>query len=345
MPNAMTVTPPVSATEQSPYPPCNQETPLCAFQEWGINAVRPACCTAHLKELLFFIDELFTQQGIFHWIDFGTLLGAVRDESLIAWDPDVDLCFLMQDIPVLLQLETAISQRGYQLVCDPTYPTLFRLNYSPINQIHVDLWAYHNEQGIMKLEFAQRTERWYFPAHYLAQLEMVTLYGRHFPAPSPVHSFLREHRYGATYLLPLRYSHFAHLLTPAELTPFVVKLLHEWNNYEGQLQAYQSEATAREPTDQPTVTYNRVMRVLQIGQRFVRQPNKLAYALKAYYINGDQRRKWFAHLLWRYSVWMGQPSRLAEQSGQHVEQAGEISPVAYLLLCEIAEQKRRLANL
>jgi len=42
-------------------------------------------------ELLGSIMELFDKHGIAYYLDFGTLLGAVRDGSLLDWDDDVDI--------------------------------------------------------------------------------------------------------------------------------------------------------------------------------------------------------------------------------------------------------------
>jgi hypothetical protein len=47
------------------------------------------------KEALFNIDKAFNEIGIKYWLEFGTLLGAVREKDFIAHDLDIDLgCFL-----------------------------------------------------------------------------------------------------------------------------------------------------------------------------------------------------------------------------------------------------------
>jgi len=42
--------------------------------------------TASLYHLLWAIDEALSRFQIPYWLDYGTLLGAVRDGQLIAWD-------------------------------------------------------------------------------------------------------------------------------------------------------------------------------------------------------------------------------------------------------------------
>jgi hypothetical protein len=45
-----------------------------------------------------FTHELLTKHGIVHWLDYGSLLGAVRGGELIPWDNDVDFGFLGSDL-------------------------------------------------------------------------------------------------------------------------------------------------------------------------------------------------------------------------------------------------------
>ena len=43
------------------------------------------------------ISELFNNHDIEYWLDFGTLLGAVRDGKIIEWDSDIDLSVWYKD--------------------------------------------------------------------------------------------------------------------------------------------------------------------------------------------------------------------------------------------------------
>lgn len=55
----------------------------------------------HAQSLMISIMEsihnLCTQNGIKYWVDFGTLIGAVRHNGFIPWDDDFDICMLRDD--------------------------------------------------------------------------------------------------------------------------------------------------------------------------------------------------------------------------------------------------------
>ena len=45
----------------------------------------------HLLKLLLEIDEICKKHDITYFLEYGTMLGAVRHEGFIPWDADVDI--------------------------------------------------------------------------------------------------------------------------------------------------------------------------------------------------------------------------------------------------------------
>jgi hypothetical protein len=192
---------------------CTARTKHCEFWNWGADADRPDCCTDHLKELAFFLEDLLTRHGITHWLDFGALLGAVRDGELIPWDSDVDLGILDGDVEAVHALVPEIRAAGYHVVRGTppgVVPSSIYVLFGPRNWNHVSLYTWRERDGWLEEVFDDPPWPWpgmrrtRFPSSYLESFEQVRFYGKPFPAPSPVHRLLREHRYGADYMSPRR---------------------------------------------------------------------------------------------------------------------------------------------
>ncbi len=63
---------------------------------------------ARLLEILTEFDEFCRRHELVYWLDFGTLLGAVREKGFIAWDEDVDLAMPATHFAKLI----ALGERG-----------------------------------------------------------------------------------------------------------------------------------------------------------------------------------------------------------------------------------------
>ena len=44
-------------------------------------------------EMFLEVTETLNKHNITYWLDFGTLLGAVREKKIIEWDGDIDQTF------------------------------------------------------------------------------------------------------------------------------------------------------------------------------------------------------------------------------------------------------------
>ncbi len=61
------------------------------------------------------VKEALDSEGVNYWLDFGTLLGAVRNGRAIPWDGDFDLSTLEHDIIEKTGLWDKLKQKGYNI--------------------------------------------------------------------------------------------------------------------------------------------------------------------------------------------------------------------------------------
>ena len=97
------------------------------------------------------MDEL----GIKYWLDWGTLLGAVRDGKLIEWDHDMDLGTMDDSWKKLVSILPELEKRGFYVVLQNVKM------YKNVVQREISLYRFGWPIGIflyqVKGEYALRT--------------------------------------------------------------------------------------------------------------------------------------------------------------------------------------------
>ncbi len=70
-----------------------------------------------VKHLLDVLNEICKENNLTYWIDFGTLLGAIRHKGFIPWDDDLDVCMPREDMNKLEEIlndnPDYMIRRGY----------------------------------------------------------------------------------------------------------------------------------------------------------------------------------------------------------------------------------------
>jgi len=115
----------------------------------GLNT--PPCCREHIAELGHFVTGCLRDMGAIHWIDGGTLLGAVREDgALLAWEDDIDISILIDGDTTWETLCTTISRRGAE---DGYYIDIFEdSSYLTVSYDRPQSWPFRWERNRMRGE-------------------------------------------------------------------------------------------------------------------------------------------------------------------------------------------------
>ena len=81
--------------------------------------------------LLQIVDIILKKYNLTYWLEYGTLIGAIRHKGFIPWDDDIDLCMLKEDylkLPEILEKELENTDLTVKF-CSPGGSQLIRVYY------------------------------------------------------------------------------------------------------------------------------------------------------------------------------------------------------------------------
>ncbi len=94
--------------------------------------------------LIKIFDKFCKENNLQYWIDFGTLLGAVRHKGFIPWDDDIDLGMLRDDYEKLIELLSQIDHPYLRLdlARNKPYQCFVKVRYKGLRKLFIDVFPY-----------------------------------------------------------------------------------------------------------------------------------------------------------------------------------------------------------
>jgi hypothetical protein len=167
------------------------------------------------------VHSALERHEIWHCLIFGTLLGAVRDGDLIAWDHDLDLLIRPVDIPRVLALNEELASEGLSFWTGRATGTQLAVNPGRLPWLDCGFLCIVAENGacgelyapslfadgILRLyDFEQEATFWpqnSFPSFVVSELATALVRGEPFPVPAMSEQLL-EWQYGTDWRTPYR---------------------------------------------------------------------------------------------------------------------------------------------
>lgn len=152
------------------------------------------------KKLLCDMVEMLELHNIKYWLNWGLLLGAVRDGQPIPWDTDMDVTIHKEDEQKLIDQVIPAMQRLDCFVVDPK------------KCYEGDFWFIRDGEKIELNTVQKLSDRYSYspgrcdldcPHHYLDTLDEVEMFGRKFKIPSNVDKYLAL-SYGEDWKTPIK---------------------------------------------------------------------------------------------------------------------------------------------
>jgi len=158
------------------------------------------CFQSNLIKVLEYASNLLREHNIPFWLMAGTLLGAVRNGKMIPWDNDVDIGIWHHDAKRILDLESRISQDGFELGLVHAGSQYWNVHIfsSPGCLFHIDMFTWE-----MKGEISHSVEHKHYlcPTTDLQNLDEIEFEGTKYPCPQHVETTLSNY-YGPDWRTP-----------------------------------------------------------------------------------------------------------------------------------------------
>ena len=184
------------------------------------NVMTPKCCVDNLSTLMVEAAAFFHKHELHCWLDWGSLLGVVREGKLLAWDRDVDFGFHAHAENAILEAfandgrphRANNGDIGFVLETGLFYvpnwgqdyagnrASIPRIYFSETNRLYADMYPYYRtEKGFGMGRIGPST--YDIEGKHILSLRVVNWKGHVIYVPSEPEEYLAK-RYGEDWMVP-----------------------------------------------------------------------------------------------------------------------------------------------
>lgn len=148
------------------------------------------------------VIDVFNEHNIMYWLACGTLLGAIRDKDIIAWDDDADFMIPVEESPkVLKTLHQIVGKNNGIASVVVWWDGAFKIQHSNTSTPWIDIYPlkrYGNNIGHVQSSWGIKP----FPYRHVQELIQIDFLGTTATVPKNYHEHL-THLYG-DYMTPVK---------------------------------------------------------------------------------------------------------------------------------------------
>eukprot|EP01104_Vermistella_antarctica_P005942 TRINITY_DN16688_c0_g1_i1.p1 TRINITY_DN16688_c0_g1~~TRINITY_DN16688_c0_g1_i1.p1 ORF type:complete len:271 (+),score=46.34 TRINITY_DN16688_c0_g1_i1:181-993(+) len=164
---------------------------------------------AQLIEMTFVLIDELERAGVEYWLDYGTLLGSIREEGIIFWDYDVDLSiFQSQNRSFGQHIAPKLREKGYAVDVLPWGDWKIRFYFpngtlSQTFSLDVFPWEAQDPPTREHIMIRSRHHKYPRPMEWLKPLKKAMFEGREVSVPHEPEKVLVS-LFGRFYYIPKR---------------------------------------------------------------------------------------------------------------------------------------------
>jgi hypothetical protein len=152
-----------------------------------------------MKEALRLFADWSESVQLLYWIDFGTLLGAVRDGSMIPWDWDVDIGVMKDDIIAIPELSDLLQSRGLSVKRSSGCRLAVCLERNNDSCLDVFMHVIRKEDNFVIRCELDDVFRYQFPSSFIEPTKPIMFEGFMVQGPNHPEKMLKLYRYPYSY--------------------------------------------------------------------------------------------------------------------------------------------------